>query len=70
MNGSRWIIVGLLLVFAISSMYVFSNPDMAARYGDAVRDSALSTPNKDLLMCGLVVVIGGYLAWFLFKRRD
>jgi len=39
------------------------------RYSQAVRDAQLSTYAKDLVMGGLVIAIGGYLAWFFLIRK-
>jgi uncharacterized membrane protein len=70
MTASRWIIAALLIALAGASIYVFSNPEMSARYAQMQRDVMLSTEAKDLVMGGLVILIGGYLAWFLLRRRD
>ena len=70
MSRSRWIILALFAALAIASIYVSSNPEMAARYGAAVRSVNLSPENKDLVMGGLAIVIAGYFAWFFLIRKE
>ena len=70
MNRTRWIFAALIAAMAVAAIYVSSNPEMASRYGQAVRDSQLSTESKDLVMGGLVVLIAGYVGWFFFMRKD
>jgi hypothetical protein len=70
MNRSRWILATLLVIMAIAMIYVSSDPEMSSRYAQSIRDAELSTEAKDLVMGGLVVVIGAYLAWFFFMRRE
>jgi hypothetical protein len=69
MNRTRWIILALFTVFAIALVYVGTNPEMAERHAQAVRDSQLSQSSKDLVLGGLVIVIGAYLAWFFLVRK-
>jgi len=70
MTRYRWILATLLVLFAIAMIYAGNSPELSSRYATAMRNSGLSDDAKDLVMGGLVVVIGGYLAWFFFLRRD
>jgi hypothetical protein len=69
MARARWIFLGLIAVFMVALIYVSSDPEMSSRYAQAVRDAQLSTEVKDLVLGGLVIAIGGYLAWFLLVRK-
>ena len=69
MNRTRWILAALLIVMAIAMIYASSDPEMSSRYAEAVKNAQLSTEAKDLVLGGIVVAIGAYLAWFLFMRR-
>ena len=69
MSRTRWIFFGLIAVFMVALIYVSSDPEMSGRYAQAVRDAQLSTEVKDLVLGGLVIAIGGYLAWFLLVRK-
>jgi multisubunit Na+/H+ antiporter MnhC subunit len=70
MYRSRWIFAVLLFIFAIAAVYVGSDPEMSSRYAQAVRDADLSAQAKDLVLTALVIAVGGYLAWFVFMRRQ
>lgn len=67
--NSRWIFAALLVALGIASVVLVSNPELTGRYAASVRAVNLSDGGKDLVMGALVVVIGGYLAWFLLARR-
>jgi tellurite resistance protein TehA-like permease len=69
MTPTRWILVALIGILIVGSIYVGSNPEMSARYSQSIRDAQLSSETKDLVMGGLAILVGGYLAWFLLVRR-
>ena len=69
MRNSRWILLALFAALAIAAIYVGSNPEMSARYSQAVRDAQLTTQSKDLVLGGIVLAIIAYLGWVLFARK-
>jgi hypothetical protein len=70
MTRTRWIVLGLFALFSVALIYVGSDPGMSERYAQAVRDADLSASTKDLVLGGIVVAIGAYLAWFLLVRKS
>jgi hypothetical protein len=70
MNRTSWILIGLMAVIAVVSMFMLSDPDHAARLAQAQRDATLSPAMRDIFLGGLVLAIGGYLAWFFLIRKE
>ncbi len=51
-------------------MYVWSDPQMGARYAQAQRDAALSSDTKQTVMLVIALAIAAYLAWLFLIRKN
>lgn len=66
----RWVIATLFVVLAAVAVYVSQDPEMSARYGQAVREADLSAHTKELITGGIAIAVLLYLGWFMFFRRE
>jgi hypothetical protein len=69
MTRSRWLLI-LACISAVIAAIALSDRGLSQRYAEAWRNAQLSAEGKDLVFGLLAVAVGGYLAWFMFLRRD
>jgi hypothetical protein len=64
----NYILIGLLVISAVTAGFLFSDPERARDYAEMRQSVAFSPATQDMLLGILVLAIGGYLAWSYLKK--
>jgi len=64
-----YLILGLLVLIAVVSFFVSSDPQQAERLSQMYRDAAFTGETRDMVLLGAAIVIGGFIAYLTLTRR-
>ena len=64
-----YLILGLLVLIAVVSLFVSSDPQQAERLSQMYRDAAFTGETRDMVLLAAAIGIGGFIAYLTFTRR-